>query len=162
MLGSLGDADREILADFVRTRDKTIELLARVPAEWLSRHAEGERHPLGKLFEHIAGATTWWMHRVMRDGGGIKPAEANTDPAAIREFLVVTRDRLTIFFGANPAAMGASYAYPRPDGATRPLTGRWCVLYLIQHEAHHRGKIVLALRQWGCNDIPFLPYSGWD
>ncbi len=160
MSSELHDADRAILADFTRTRDKTIDLLDSLPADWLSRRAEGEEHALGALFQHIASGTAWWMQHVMDDGAGFTNAQPSVDRATIRADLIKTRDRVIRFF--DGAAMEATYAYPRPDGTTCPLTGRWCVLYLIQHEAHHRGKIVLALRQWGFHEIPFLPYSGWD
>ncbi len=44
------DADKEILADFKRARDKTIELLERVPAQMLTKTAKGEDASLGELF----------------------------------------------------------------------------------------------------------------
>ncbi len=155
------DADHEVISAYSLTRDKTIELAECIPDDWLTRQAEGEEHSLGLTLQHIVGADAWWMHRVMDDNGGLDQVGDPLSREQIASLLRTTRDRVVAFFSKD-GAMQALYPYPRPDGQTRPLSGRWCLLYLLQHEVHHRGKVVLALQQWGLSAIPFLPYSGWD
>jgi len=152
------DGDREILEHFIRTRAKTIELARRVPQELLTRIADGEGGPLNGLFIHIADGVDWWMHNVMRDGRGRIPAYKR-DKDSILQVLAASRDRLVPFFAAGDGErMGLTFSFAEEDGGTSHYVGRDRVLYLTDHEVHHRGKIVLALRQWGFTDIPFLPY----
>jgi uncharacterized damage-inducible protein DinB len=154
-------ADQEILNAMAVTRDKTLEVLEVVPDDWLCRKPDGEQHSMGWVFQHIASGEAWWLHRVMKDQGDLVAAGEDLPKRDIAQLLRDTAMRMASFFGRD-GAMEAQYDYPRPDGQTRPLTGRWCALYLLQHEVHHRGKIVLALRQWGLKGIPFIPYSGWQ
>lgn len=154
-------ADQEILNAMARTREKTLDVLEVVPDECLCRKPDGEQHSIGCVFQHIACGDTWWMHRVMKDQGGVVQPREDISKPDIASLLRGTAARLASFF-ARDGAMETQYDYPRPDGQTRPLTGRWCALYLLQHEVHHRGKIVLALRQWGISPIPFIPYNGWQ
>ena len=153
------DGDREILDDFTRTRAKTIELVSRLPDDYLSRTANGEEHSVGWLFGHIAQAVDYWMENCMKDP---RPRFAMTDQdkASILQALEVSCDRLVSFFSADDGApLGRTFSRVRKDtGAEESFTGRNRVVYITQHEAHHRGKIVLALRQWGFTYIPFLPY----
>lgn len=160
------NADREILDHFSRTRGKTIELLQHIPRHWLLRTAAGEDHSLGRLFAHIASAVDFWMERCLHDGGEASLAD-DGDKASLIKSLEASRDRLIRFFSVEDGA-AMERIYVRPPGTraeafqvgdrVEQFTGRNRVLYLAQHEAHHRGKIVLALRQWGFEDIPFLPY----
>ena len=152
------DGDREILDHFTRTRAKTIELLRRVPDDWLGRTANGEEKPLGWLFGHIAFGVNFWMERCMKDGKSA-PAVNDQDKASIVSALDASRDRLLAFFGADDGApLGRTYSRTGKAGVEESFVGRNRVVYITQHEAHHRGKIVLALRQWGFTEIPFLPY----
>jgi uncharacterized damage-inducible protein DinB len=153
----MDDADREILDHFARTRDQTLRLAERVPEDWLARTAKGEEHTLGWLLAHCGCGTTWWLHNVLRDG---QPPvlERDGDKAWVLEVLRTTRSRLVAFFSADDGEpMGRIFSFVDPDGTTSRWTGRDRVLYLTDHEVHHRGKIVLALRQWGFKDIPSLP-----
>jgi len=153
------DGDREILDHFARTRAKSIELLRRVPDDFLGRTANGEEHSVGWLFGHITQAVDHWMERCMKDGG--TRADLNDpDKASIIQALEASRDRLLKFFQTDDGTpLGRTYSRVRKDtGVEESFTGRNRVVYLTQHEAHHRGKLVLALRQWGFTDIPFLPY----
>jgi uncharacterized damage-inducible protein DinB len=101
----------------------------------------------------------------MKDGQGAPwPLGDQHDPASIVQALEQSRQRLLDFFeGGDAARMGQTFTLnPRelPDPADGPLeayTGRNRVLYLTDHEVHHRGKVVLALRQWGMRAVPFMP-----
>ena len=154
----MNDADREILDNFVRTRNKTIDLVRRVPDEWLQRTPDAEEHPLSVLLSHAGASEAWKMANVMRDGGPGEHPSPNTK-AEIAKAIETYRDRVRSFFTADDgAAMGRTFSFTNEDGRTNEWTGRNRVLYFTLHETHHRGKIVLALRQWGMTDIPFLPF----
>jgi len=154
----MNDADREILDNFVRTRNKTIELAKRVPEQWLARTPDAEDHALSYLLSHAGTSGAWWMEDVMRDGGPAGHPSPDTT-AEIAEVMETYRDRVVSFFAADDgAAMGRTFPFTDEDGRINEWTGRNRVLYFTLHETHHRGKIVLALRQWGMTDIPFLPF----
>ncbi len=162
----MNDSDREILGHFARTRGKTIELLERIPDELLHRTPTGEERPLGSLFGHIASAVDFWMEKCLHDGGLASNA-GDGDKASLIKSLDASRERLTrYFYGEDGAAMHRTYSRPPGTRAAafpelakeERFSGRNRVLYLTQHEYHRRGKIVLALRQWGFTDVPFIPY----
>jgi uncharacterized damage-inducible protein DinB len=149
-------ADREILKHFHQIRQRTIDLLERIPEEMLSRLAEGEALPLGRLFKHIAYVVDSWTDEFLHDGKG-RPRYPD-DKASILAALESTADRLTSFFEAEDGRrMEEEHPTTMENGTPVVWTGRDRVLYLTDHEVHHRGKIVLALRQWGFGDIPPMP-----
>jgi uncharacterized damage-inducible protein DinB len=149
-------ADREILKHFRQIRQRTIDLLEGIPEEMLTRQAEGEGLPLGRLFKHIAYVVDSWMDDFLHDGKG-RPRYPD-DKAAILAALASTADRLVSFFEEGDGwRMGQKHPTTMENGTPVVWTGRDRVLYLTDHEVHHRGKIVLALRQWGFGDIPPMP-----
>ncbi|MCI0364471.1 MAG: DinB family protein [Phycisphaerales bacterium] len=149
--------DKEILNDFKRTRQKTIDLLAGIPPSMLGEKADGEDLTMGELFHHIAATVDGWMARCMQDGGDLPPRYKASKPAIVRALQSSQRRLLKYFNAKKGTAMKAVYR-PKRKGKKYRFVGRDRVLYLTQHEAHHRGKIVLALRQWGFTEIPYLPY----
>src|SRR5215203_4961029 len=157
ILETMNPADHEILKHFRQIRQRTIDLLERIPEEILTRQADGETIPLGKLFKHIAYVVDGWMDDFLQDGRGMP--KYGDDKASILAALESTADRLVSFFEADDGErMGQEHPTMLDDGVTPVLwTGRDRVLYLTDHEVHHRGKIVLALRQWGFADIPPMP-----
>ena len=101
--------DKEILADFDRTRSKTLALLKIVPAKLLARKAEGEDATLGELFHHIAATNAGWMARCMQDRGPLPAAYVASKPA-ISKALSAARKRVLQHFKANGgAAMDVVY-----------------------------------------------------
>jgi uncharacterized damage-inducible protein DinB len=149
-------ADREILKHFRQIRQRTIDLLERIPEEMLTRQADGEGLPLGRLFKHIAYVIDSWMYDFLHDGKG-RPRYPD-DKTSVLAALESTADRLVSFFEAEDGGrMAAEHPATLENGTPVVWTGRDRVLYLTDHEVHHRGKIVLALRQWGFEDIPPMP-----
>jgi uncharacterized damage-inducible protein DinB len=154
-------ADREILEHIVRTREKTISLFDRVPEDWLSKKAKGESKSLGGLFIHIADGSNWWMNYCMQDGLNWKyPGSGSFDKASIRAALEKSMDRLISFFETGDGKnMDRSFELdPQKRKGDEKWTGRNRILYLADHEVHHRGKILLSLRQWGMREFPFMPF----
>src|SRR5215213_6639995 len=60
-------ADHEILKHFRQIRQRTIDLVERIPEEMLTRQADGEALPLGRLFKHIAYTVDSWMDDFLLD-----------------------------------------------------------------------------------------------
>jgi len=148
--------DEEIL--FTVTRQKTRLLVHRVPEGLLAKTADGEDNPLSWVFIHISSGVNWWMHNVILDQKGPSP-EYEYDKETILNALDNSHERLISFFTANDGqAMGQTFSYIDSDGSKTELTGRDRVLYLTDHEIHHRAKAVLALRPWGFTDCPFMPF----
>ena len=156
----MNTSDREILDHFVRTRKKTIELFSKVLDEWLSRKPDGEDMSLSWLFMHIADGPNWWMTYCMQDGGEWQyPGNGSFDKNTISDALNASLSRVVTFFESKEDRMNRRFELPleKTEGDGSWL-GRNRVLYLADHEVHHRGKIVLALRQWGMTGIPFMPF----
>lgn len=151
-------ADQELLDHFRRTREKTLELVARLPEDLLTYAPPGDSGPMYKLLAHTGCGEAWWMANVLRDGGEphrVPPQDRAGLIAAISEY----RDRVLRFFEADDGAnLGRLFYFTEKDGLQREWTGRNRLLYFIDHEVHHRGKIVLALRQRGFTNIPSLPF----
>ena len=153
---AMNDGDRQILDHFDRTREQTIELARWTSEDLLARTADGEDHPLAWVFLHVADGVDWWMHHVMRDGGPWRPGYGR-DKDSVVAALGASRDRLVSFFDADDGRpMGRTFTFDDGHEDTPRWVGRDRVLYLTDHEIHHRGKIVLALRQWGLTDYPTL------
>ena len=153
--------DREILDHFVRTREKTIDLLDRVPDDWLARKADGENMTLGRLFMHIADGPNWWMQHCLRDGMGWQcPGDGPFARDSIQNALLMLLDRVLAFFEPQGGErMGKEFKLvPGKTESEDRWLGRNRILYLADHEGHHRGKIVLSLSQWGMRDFPFMPF----
>jgi uncharacterized damage-inducible protein DinB len=155
---ALSAGDREILDAFDRARAKTIALLKIVPAKSLTRKAEAEDVSIGELFHHIAASTDGWMARCMQDRGPM-PGPYQPSRPAISKALSASRKRLLSFFKSNGGGMMDTVFTPSRQGKAYRFVGRNRVSYLTHHEVHHRGKIILALRQWGVTDIPFMPFD---
>ena len=151
------DADAEIIKAFEKTRNVTIELAKRIPAGWLSRTPDGEGAPLNALLCHAGCGEAGWLH-IFGDGGP-RHVPPPADIHAIVDAMRVSQQRTLAFFQKNDAqAMSQTFAWTDESGQELEWHGRERLLYLIAHETHHRGKIVLALRQWGFDRFPFIPF----
>src|ERR1700681_2147357 len=92
-------ADREILDHFLRIRERTIDLLVRIPDDLLDRTAPGEDRPTRRWFFHLARVVDAWMDELMRDGGGM--LEYRLDRDGLVEALRLSAHRLIAFFAAE-------------------------------------------------------------
>ena len=152
--------DQEILDHFVRTRKTTLELFGQVPKDWLTRTPPGEDMTLGWLFMHMADGPDWWMNHCMQDGMGWEYfGDGPFDQDVIDRALNASLKRVLAFFESEEDRMNTTFELPaeKTEGEGHWL-GRNRILYMADHEVHHRGKIVLALRQWGMTDFPFMPF----
>ena len=151
----MDDGDREIIEHFKWMRGNTIELAQRMTNELMGRTPDGESQKLSVLLTHAGCSGAWWMSNVLRDGGR-ESERFSDDREEMIEEMQWWRDRVVSFFEANGGErMGQTFFFTEEDGTKLEWTGRNRLFYFIAHEADHYGRIVLALRQWGFDDIPW-------
>lgn len=145
----------EILQLFVQNREKTLQVLDEVSDINLDYRINPAVRSIAELFAHIGAAVHSWMNETLRDGQSIHPrAGGPWDKHSLRELLRESGERLGHFFAPNPQAL--KEVYRAPWGAE--YSGLDRVLYLMAHEAHHRGQIVMALRAAGSPARTRLPW----
>jgi len=150
--------DKELLKHYTKTRDKTIEVLKLVPEEWLNRIPDGEKHPLKNLFLHAGCGEAWWMSNVIKDSG-IPHYDCEENKDDIIAAMEDMKKRVVSFFSAKDGQrINRTFSRTDEQGTKYEWTGRDRLFYYSDHEIHHRGKIVLALRQWGMTEFPYIPY----
>jgi uncharacterized damage-inducible protein DinB len=96
----------------------------------------------------------------MQDGLGQQyPGNGPFGRDSVSNALNASLKRVLTFFESKEDRMNRRFELPleKTEGDGSWL-GRNRVLYLADHEVHHRGKTVLALRQWGMAGIPFMPF----
>jgi uncharacterized damage-inducible protein DinB len=134
-----------ILAMWHRNNDITLYLLAQVPRQGMTAVPAGSKgRDVTAQFAHLARVRRGWVEYF---NTGRRPQAARYDKttppskAALRTALASSGREVDAFLrraldeGAKPKMFGRD-----------PL--RWCG-YLIAHDAHHRGQILLALKQSG-------------
>jgi uncharacterized damage-inducible protein DinB len=153
----MNPADRQILDHFRQIRERTLDLLERLPEELLDQTADGEDRPLRHLFVHLARTIDNWMSDLLKDGLGLPVY--GVDKGSLELALRISADRVISFFEADDGERMGREIPDKLETTGKPViwTGRDRVLYLTAHEIHHRGKMVLALRQAGFADIPPMP-----
>ncbi len=160
-------ADQQTLDWFARTRDKTTVLSERIPADLFNRAIEGEIGDAEAVLFHIARAADWWMGKTILDGKSAN-IDYETGRDGVLDALVRSKHRLLSFFtpdehgsarmdALHEMADGVTRRAEIEEGGTPDWVGREWVHYITSHEVHHRGRIVLAMRVWGCGEFPFLP-----
>jgi uncharacterized damage-inducible protein DinB len=135
------DAAEELLEEFERGGRVTEYLIGRIPTPlWQRPTVAGGRtmaavvahiHSVRKTFGKMGGANT----APSLDRKTVTPAEA-------RRALRTTNDALTSLFRDSLA---------RGDARVKGLPRRTVnmMLYLTEHDAHHRGQLMLRLREFG-------------
>jgi uncharacterized damage-inducible protein DinB len=134
-----------ILAMWRRNNDISLYLLAQVPARGMTAVPAGSKgRDVTAQFAHLARVRHGWLEYFIT---GRRPKTAKYDrtrppsKAALRKALATSGREVEAFLrraldeDAKPKMFGRD-----------PL--RWCG-YLIAHDAHHRGQILLALKQSG-------------
>ena len=136
---------REVLATWQRHHQTLVRLLSSIPERHLTAVPTAtKRRDVARPFAHLVRNRTGWLHfhatgvkpELPSSGQGERPAKKELQDGlrssgkAVEERLALAlrREARVRLFGRSPV--------------------RW-MGYLIAHESHHRGQIVLALEQSG-------------
>lgn len=134
-----------ILATWRRNNEILLYLLARVPARGMTARPAGSKgRDVTAQFAHLARVRRGWVEYFTTGRYPRIPRYDKTTPpskAALRAALATSGRDVEAFL--RQAIDGE--ARPKMFGRN-PV--RWCG-YLIAHDSHHRGQILLALKQSG-------------
>jgi uncharacterized damage-inducible protein DinB len=139
------DLDRQIIGTWTRHNDILLFLLRSIPAKGFAALPAGSRgRDVARQFNHLNRVRLGWLH-YHRTGKRPKLPRGDSGPRPSR---VELRRALTAS-GRDVSA----FLEDCLSGDARPrMFGREVVRwlgYLISHESHHRGQIMLALKQSG-------------
>lgn len=141
----LEDLAQQILATWDRHQEVLLFLLEKVPEDGLAAKPTGSRgRDVARQFAHLHRVRLGWVHH-HETGKRPKLPRVDKGPPPPREEIRqwLEQSGLAVREWLERAVRGE--AAPRMFGK---MTVRW-LGYLIAHESHHRGQILLALKQNG-------------
>jgi uncharacterized damage-inducible protein DinB len=136
------DLDGEVLEAFERCARVTEYLVTRLPRPlWQRESPTGHGRTIAAMVGHVHGVRKTFAK--MGGGPAFPALDRNTvTPAAARKALREVNDVLVRQFREAVAARAT-----RVKGAPRRAVDM--MFYLTQHDAHHRGQIMLRARELG-------------
>jgi uncharacterized damage-inducible protein DinB len=153
------------VAGMEEVREQVREAVSEISTENLGRLAFPEAHSIGGLVLHIGEAEWWWMNCVIA-GHELTEADAATsfwdvlkEPQRVAQnsysaqFCLdeigrirdETRARLRSY---DDEQLDKIFKFER-KGTTHELSLRWILHHLIDHEAQHKGQILMLKRLLG-------------
>ena len=142
--------DHEALRDSVvamwrRNNDILLYLLAEIPQKGMSAVPSGSKgRDVSAQFYHLSRVRTGWVEYFTTGKRPTLPRyDKNKRPTKAQLLRALTTSGLEVEQFLRKALAGT--ATPRMFGRD-PV--RWCG-YLVAHDSHHRGQILLALKQSG-------------
>ena len=142
------DVERELLEEFRRSGQVSEYLVGVLPASlWRTPPPGGRGRSLAAIVAHMQG-----VRRTFARMGGARPGPSSLDrnrstQAQAQRALRQSTEDLAELFEAALAARGA-----RVKGMPRRVVNM--LMYLVQHDAHHRGQICGLARDLGHEFAP--------
>lgn len=153
------------LSGLSEVREHLHESVAGMSDDQIARRAVTGAHPIGALVLHIGEAEWWWIQcvvagRKMRDedrrvahwdvlddpdGFGLKRYSAQYCLDAIDGIRERTRDHLASFSDDD---LDRLFGYEK-RGKSVEVSLRWVLHHLMDHEAQHKGQILMLKRLLG-------------
>jgi uncharacterized damage-inducible protein DinB len=153
------------LSGMEEVRNQVRQAVAGIDVEWLGRPAFPGAHSIGGLVLHIGEAEWWWMQCIVSDHklteqdreqaywDVLKDPEGFARRGYTAEFCLgeiqkirnQTREVLAAF---NDDDLERISGFER-DGSTHEHSLRWILHHLIDHEAQHKGQILMLKRLMG-------------
>jgi uncharacterized damage-inducible protein DinB len=110
-----------------------------------------------RQFCHLHNVRVWHLESRARDlSKGLYKFETEEEPdkERLKENLIASGQKVEEFL--EQAAAGAAKRRPFKKGVVSSLT------YFVAHESHHRGNILLTLKQCGYRVDSAIGYAIWD
>jgi uncharacterized damage-inducible protein DinB len=152
------------LSGMEEVREQVRQAVSSLSEQQIGRPAFLGAHPIGALVLHIGEAEWWWMqcivagHQiteeirtsafwdVLEDPEGFGK-RAHTAEFCLQEIDKIRNQTRDLLFGRNDADLERIHSIQKKDG-TREHSLRWILHHLIDHEAQHKGQILMLKRLW--------------
>jgi uncharacterized damage-inducible protein DinB len=136
--------------------EANLYLLDNLPAAWLSDRYGARTRDVRAQFQHMHDVRVYWMEQAAPDlgqGAGRLGKDATPTKAQLKKALKASSKVVEAFL-ERAAETGK---VPQWNGPPETFLG-----YLIAHEAHHRGLIMVSLRACDRKPSKELVYGQWD
>jgi uncharacterized damage-inducible protein DinB len=130
-------------------------LLNAIPEEHLSDQSSSKGRTVGEQLAHIHNVRLMWLQASMPElMNGLSKIEKGT----------ITKKQLTSAFNKSAEAVSRLLEKGLADGKIKGFKphAQAFLGYLIAHEAHHRGQIVLSLKQSGHHLDKKILFGLWE
>ncbi|MDQ2855446.1 MAG: DinB family protein [Acidobacteriota bacterium] len=160
------------LAGMDEVREQLREAVMGISDHDIGRLAVPDAHSIGTLVLHIGEAEWWWMqcriskHELTDEDAQSPFWDVLKDPERVAhngysaEFCLAEADRIRaqtrdVLASFNDADLERAFAFER-RGMSYERSLRWILHHLIDHEAQHKGQILMLERLLGLsNEGPF-------
>ncbi len=150
------------LSGLEEVRHQLCDILRAIPDDAMTRRAFAEAHPIAGLALHIGEAEWWWIQCVLAgrelddearriahwdvledaDGLAARGCSGQYCIDALETIRGMTRDFLA---SLTDDALDRTFKYEKPTRSLE-VSLRWALHHLMDHEAQHKGQILLLKR----------------